>query len=88
MNRRRLPKLLLPGLFALAACGGSVDVDVAVAEGAAEPTPTSPGQDVGGEAPSGTSALPTGAYPTIDGGQIELTSLEGQDVVLWFWAPW
>ncbi|NNE95266.1 MAG: hypothetical protein HKN24_04490 [Acidimicrobiales bacterium] len=25
---------------------------------------------------------------TADGGQLEWTSLEGRDVVLWFWAPW
>ncbi|MGI9610322.1 MAG: hypothetical protein ACR2NL_08495 [Acidimicrobiia bacterium] len=25
---------------------------------------------------------------TSDGGQLEWGSLEGQDVVLWFWAPW
>lgn len=25
---------------------------------------------------------------TVDGGQIDFASLEGQDVVLWFWAPW
>ena len=30
----------------------------------------------------------TGTADTLAGGQIELTSLEGQDTVLWFWAPW
>ncbi len=25
---------------------------------------------------------------TASGGQIDFTSLEGNDVVLWFWAPW
>ncbi len=25
---------------------------------------------------------------TTDGGQFEFGSLEGQDAVLWFWAPW
>ena len=26
-----------------------------------------------------------GAFTTVSGGQLEL---EGQDTVLWFWAPW
>jgi hypothetical protein len=25
---------------------------------------------------------------TVDGGQLDASSLEGRDVVLWFWAPW
>lgn len=25
---------------------------------------------------------------TVDGGQIEWSSLAGTDVMLWFWAPW
>ena len=29
-----------------------------------------------------------GSFTTIGGGQIDLGSLQGQDVVLWFWAPW
>ena len=27
-------------------------------------------------------------FATIDGESIDLGSLEGQEVVLWFWAPW
>ena len=33
-------------------------------------------------------ALLTGEFETLDGDTIDLASLEGQDVVLWFWAPW
>ena len=29
-----------------------------------------------------------GALPTVAGGQLDLSSLEGRDVLLWFWAPW
>jgi hypothetical protein len=43
------------------------------------------GSDVETSAPD--TAL-TGSVETLAGGQIELTSLEGQDTVLWFWAPW
>ncbi|MGI9598172.1 MAG: hypothetical protein ACR2QK_18560 [Acidimicrobiales bacterium] len=33
------------------------------------------------------SAL-NGQYATLGGGSIDLADLQGQDVVLWFWAPW
>lgn len=29
-----------------------------------------------------------GVVPTVAGGQFDLSSIEGQDTVLWFWAPW
>jgi hypothetical protein len=50
---------------------------------AIEPTPDA------GPAPdsSGTGVLAFTA-PTVDGGQLDASSLEGRDVVLWFWAPW
>jgi len=39
----------------------------------------------------GSGAAPTQIAliaDTVSGGQINFGSLEGQDVVLWFWAPW
>lgn len=39
------------------------------------------------DAASGGAAL-EGQFPTLDGGSIDLAEFEGQDVVLWFWAPW
>jgi len=39
-------------------------------------------------APAITVPELTGQFSTIGGGQIDLGSLQGQDVVLWFWAPW
>lgn len=39
-------------------------------------------------APNETEAESTLMLGTADGGQIDWNSLEGQDVVLWFWAPW
>lgn len=29
-----------------------------------------------------------GVLPTVSGGQIDTSSLEGTDTILWFWAPW
>lgn len=34
------------------------------------------------------STFPQLTVPTVAGGQFEFGSLEGQDTVLWFWAPW
>ncbi len=29
-----------------------------------------------------------GEFATLDGASVNLADFEGQDVVLWFWAPW
>lgn len=34
------------------------------------------------------SGFPDLAVATSDGGQLDFGTLEGRDVVLWFWAPW
>ena len=51
--------------------------------------------DVAENAPAATeadssepSALPDVGGTLVSGGQFELNDLAGQDVVLWFWAPW
>ena len=41
------------------------------------------------EAPSsGGPGLPTLVANTVGGAQLDTNDLEGQDVVVWFWAPW
>ena len=40
------------------------------------------------EAAGGGAGLPTLVADTVGGAQIDTNSLEGQDVVVWFWAPW
>ena len=35
-----------------------------------------------------TASLLDGSFSTISGDAIELGDLQGDDVVLWFWAPW
>ncbi|MEM7339885.1 MAG: hypothetical protein AAF467_14620 [Actinomycetota bacterium] len=45
----------------------------------------------GAPEPVETAAAPgllAGEVATVNGETIDLGSLEGQDVVLWFWAPW
>lgn len=68
-------------LVVVSACGeatGTVDAEVAeVAEEAESST------DIG--------ALPEelqGLLTSTTGEQVDLASLRGEDVVLWFWAPW
>ena len=86
--------LLLLGFVALvAACGGA-----GASDGGAPATTTAT------TAPVVTSAAPTGtdaarapadapaalgfSAPLVGGGEIELGSLAGRPVLLWFWAPW
>ena len=35
-----------------------------------------------------TTVAPGVMVDLVGGGQLDLNSLEGQDVVYWFWAPW
>ena len=44
--------------------------------------------DVAADVESVPVELLSGEYETLSGNAIDLGSLEGQDVVLWFWAPW
>lgn len=50
------------------------------AQNEAEPDPT--------PSPNAVPAYPDVVVSTVAGGQIDFGSLEGQDIVLWFWAPW
>ncbi len=50
-------------------------------------TTTGSGSNSGGSDSSEIQPLALTAETT-DGGQFEFGSLEGQDAVLWFWAPW
>ena len=92
----------LAGLGVLAACGSvevSVSRDTAAATSAAEaPSTTAGGTDAGAAAePAATIAaaaqetraeilLLEGAL--LDGQQFDLGATAGNDVLLWFWAPW
>ena len=76
----RFSKLVRVAYGLLGACalvmtscgGGSADTAVEASPLMAEPTP------------AGSSLVAS----TVGGGQIDFGSFEGQDVVLWFWAPW
>lgn len=72
LGRARIGIIALALALFLAACGGSASPTAAVPDAAEGET---------------ASAL-VGEFPTVSGVGIDLNSLEGQDVVLWFWAPW
>lgn len=91
MIRSRLRRNLLAIVGALAllatACGGSdAAVEAANTADAEAPAPAAAEEAPAAEADSAPAISLTAS--TISGGQIDFASLEGQDVVLWFWAPW
>lgn len=74
MRRTRTAAVVAAMSLSIAACGGGTSTTDSTASGS-----SSADQD--------TIAL-DGVFQTISGSQIDLGSLEGQDTVLWFWAPW
>jgi hypothetical protein len=82
---RRVATVVALGL-ALAACGSSTSGD-AVTDTTAAPAATVPDAS-GGVVPEDAPAILQFSAPLIGGGDIELTTLAGRPVLLWFWAPW
>lgn len=74
---RIAPALVFALALLAAACGA----------GGAADDQTASGDDETGTAETSASGL-SGEFATIDGGSVNLADFEGQDVVLWFWAPW
>lgn len=94
MKRVVLP-LIAVGI--LAACGSSASGDVDPV--AAPATTSAPGPTVTTALPAPLAPSDSGQpvdvpvalqfkAPLIGGGDIELTTLAGRPVLLWFWAPW
>jgi len=97
--KRRGVAIVLAMAFLASACG-TTEAPSAVDAAAQEPTASS---TASGEAESGdngeatvpaqTDAVPvnsplTGQFSTLSGESINLDDFQGEDVVLWFWAPW
>jgi cytochrome oxidase Cu insertion factor (SCO1/SenC/PrrC family) len=79
-SRRRAPALaaLLVALALVgAACGGS-DADSA----------TGSATDAASGGAEATASLFTGEATTVGGESFDLSTLAGQDLIVWFWAPW
>ena len=75
MNRRRTHRPSMRWMLPtlVAACLALTSCGGSGADGAAEPA---------------RQRSATLVAQKIDGGQIDIADLLGQDVVLWFWAPW
>ena len=90
---RRTVAALLAGALALAACGGSGDEaevaatttpDTAATTTDAPATAPTTGGDAAVEVPDELDFV----APDVRGGQVVGAELAGQDLVIWFWAPW
>lgn len=83
---RRARALSLAALLFLSACGGgAATVDEAATSAAST---AQAGSDAVGDAPAVPASLLTGDFTTTTGETITLDNFQGQDVVLWYWAPW
>ena len=71
-SRLRASALGLGLALALAACGAEDSVESAGPAAAAAPP----------------ASVFEGEFVSLSGNEVDLGSLEGQDVVLWLWAPW
>ena len=79
--------------LALVACGGSAsdDADASADTTAwADLTTTTTGPSLPQDALSGfdTGGVLSGEVATIDGVTFDLSTAQGSDLVVWFWAPW
>ena len=86
--RSLLAALAAIALVATSCGGGPADTAADVAVDVAESAPA-PADQADQAAPiEEATAEPSRVATTVTGGQIDFGSFEGQDVVLWFWAPW
>lgn len=77
-GRRAVAATLSLALFAVG-CGGAANTTSAAPEAIAE---------VAEETTSDDPGLPVFVGETVAGTQLDSNDLVGQDVVVWFWAPW
>jgi hypothetical protein len=76
-SSRPVIAVLAASALVVSACGGASETESA----ASVPDTVSAAT----EQPADLEAV---FVPTAAGGQLDFNSLRGQDVLLWFWAPW
>lgn len=81
------------GAIAVLATGCAGSGEQAVSESASQPampTATTSPPTTAEQSTTQADTAPTRGLMvnTIDGGQLDFSALIGQDLVLWFWAPW
>jgi ABC-type glycerol-3-phosphate transport system substrate-binding protein len=90
----RLPTaLLLASALVLAACAGSDDEAAVASDTSADTTTTAladpvPPTDAGSAPAVDVPEELDFVAPDVRGGQVVGSELAGQDLVIWFWAPW
>lgn len=93
--KRRLPSSTVVGCALVAsACGATSGAETVLpaldAQAEASPTVGQPTETIAsaqGQTDETNSVL-FGEFVSISGETIDLAEIEGNDVVLWFWAPW
>lgn len=77
----KLVALVMSGFLATACGSATVDIETTT------PASESEVAESTDQSSSQSSGL-TGQFNTISGESVDLSTYQGQDVVLWFWAPW
>ena len=85
-RRSRIVAFLAAALLLLSACGGGATEPTEAATPAT--TAEADTADATGDAPAVQASLLEGSFTTTAGETIDLANFQGQDVVLWYWAPW
>ncbi len=83
-RRTRLTSFAAGALLLLSACGGGATA----AEEATAPATAPAAADAVGDAPVAAASPLVDQFTTVSGETIDLANFQGQDVVLWYWAPW
>jgi len=97
-SARRHLAVVLVGAALLSGCAGDGADGTAAPTGGATPTteppvtesPTSPAPSDVEDRPAASEAdrVLSVSGRALDGGDVDLTALRGQDTVLWLWTPW
>ena len=77
-----------PGRRSLVALAGAILLVVSACSGSNDSEPASAPTNADVATSDSSAPLEPVLVPTASGGQLDFNSLRGQDVLLWFWAPW
>lgn len=84
---RRLLLLLVVGLV-LAGCGGGPPADTTADTSDGDAAGASVSERAAGDGPSAAPSAPFGTVTLVDGERLDGARFAGDDLALWFWAPW
>ena len=84
---RRLLLLLVVGLV-LVGCGGAPVTDATTEASDGDTNGASPAGRATVDGSAATPSAPFGTVTLVDGGRLDGADYAGDDLALWFWAPW